>query len=151
MFSQFSLSAVFMKFVASNWLSHRYFESSEIGLLFTLICGPRTNISYFFTVWFRWLILLKNAPHNQSENESIKSNSSNKKRQDDELQVFVGGLESALIKLRKCYCIKFSRLDHYSRDLKLASYFFRNFWLALYLEATEKRSKISWFFNWFWS
>ena len=38
--------------------------------------------------------------HNQypinlnSENESIKSNSSNKKKSDDELQVFVGGLES---------------------------------------------------------
>ena len=33
-------------------------------------------------------------PINLSENESIKSNSSNKKKSDDELQVFVGGLES---------------------------------------------------------
>ena len=32
-------------------------------------------------------------PINLSENESIKSNSSNKKKSDDELQVFVGGLE----------------------------------------------------------
>ena len=44
-FSHFYLSAVFMKFVASNWLSLRYFESSEIGLLFTQICGARTSIS----------------------------------------------------------------------------------------------------------
>ena len=33
-------------------------------------------------------------PINLSENESIKSNSSNKKKSDDELQVFVGGLAS---------------------------------------------------------
>ena len=53
-FSQFSLSAVFMKFVASNWLSRRYFESSEIGLLFTQICGPRTNISDKMTWSNKW-------------------------------------------------------------------------------------------------
>ena len=46
-FSQFSLSALFMKFVASNWLSRRYFESSEIQLLYTQICGAATNISKF--------------------------------------------------------------------------------------------------------
>ena len=44
-FSQFSLSAAFMKLVASNLLSQRYFESSEIGLLFRQICGAATIVS----------------------------------------------------------------------------------------------------------
>ena len=46
-FSQFSLSAVFMKFEASKRLFHRYFESSEIGLLNTQVCGAATNISFY--------------------------------------------------------------------------------------------------------
>ena len=44
-FSQFSLSAVFMKLVASNWLTRRCFELSEIGLLFKQISGATTNFS----------------------------------------------------------------------------------------------------------
>ena len=44
-FSQFSLSAVFMKFVVSNWLSRPYFGSSEIGLLFRKICIAAKIIS----------------------------------------------------------------------------------------------------------
>ena len=51
-FSQFSLSAVFMKFVASNRLSRRNFESSEIRLLFTQICGTWANISKIDTLIF---------------------------------------------------------------------------------------------------
>ena len=51
-FSQFSLSAVFMKIVASTWLSLRYYESSEIGLLYTQICGAGTNISKIDTLIF---------------------------------------------------------------------------------------------------
>ena len=50
-FSQFSLSAVFMRIVALNWLSHRDFESSEIRLLFTQIFGPSTNISTNVEWW----------------------------------------------------------------------------------------------------
>ena len=38
-----------MKFVASNWLSRHYFESREIGLLFTQICGAVTHILIFLT------------------------------------------------------------------------------------------------------
>jgi len=54
-------------------------------------------------------------PINLSENESIKSNSSNKKKSDDELQVFVGGLpptanEDDLAK----HFAKFGLVDHVS-------------------------------------
>lgn len=54
-------------------------------------------------------------PINLSENESIKSNSSNKKKSDDELQVFVGGLESVS---NSCFPKKLIKLPSYYHILK---------------------------------
>ena len=46
------LSAVFMKFVTSNWLPHPYFESSEIGLRLHKSTAPEPMSLNF---WYKWI------------------------------------------------------------------------------------------------